>query len=119
MGIIRIDRRSQARVSANLELIVWGIDTAGERFVQQAQAQNISLSGALLMGLKVSLRPGDVVGVLYAGKKARFRVIWVRYDGPESPMEAALHRIETDACPWLDLLSGVKTEQASSASTSG
>lgn len=105
MEIIRIDRRNEPRSSADIGLIVWGVDTAGERFVQQAQAQNISVNGALLTGLHVSLKPGDVVGVLYAGRKARFRVIWVRYDGRESPMQAAVHRIEPDVCPWLDLLS--------------
>jgi hypothetical protein len=105
MEIIRIDRRNEARVPADLELVVWGVDTAGERFVQQAQAQNISINGALLTGLKVELKPGDVVGVLYGGRKARFRVVWVRYDGPESPMQAAVHRIDPDVCPWLELLS--------------
>lgn len=105
MEIIRIDRRNEARTPADLELVVWGVDTAGERFVHKARAQNISVNGALLTGLNVALKPGDVIGVLYAGQKARFRVVWVRYDGRESPMQAAVHRIEPDICPWLDLLS--------------
>jgi len=105
MGIVRIDRRKDVRTPADIELVVWGIDTAGERFVQQAKAQNISMNGALLTGLHVALKPGDVIGVLYAGQKARFRVVWVRYDGLEAPMQAAVNRIAPDGCPWLDLLS--------------
>jgi len=106
MGVIGIDRRSEARLPADLAIVVWGIDTAGERFVEQARAQNISVSGALLTAFNVPLRPGDVIGVLYGGQRARFRVVWVRYDGLESPMQAAVHRIDPDLCPWLDVLWG-------------
>jgi hypothetical protein len=104
METIRIDRRSEGRTQCDVELLVWGIDTAGERFVQHARAENISPSGALLTGLQAPLKSGDVLGILYAGRKARFRVVWVRYDGIEAPMRAAVHRIEPDVCPWLDLL---------------
>jgi len=79
MGLIRrIDRRREARTEVDLGLLVWGVDTRGERFLQEARARDISLSGALLSGLDTDLRAGDVVGVLYAGKKARFRVVWIR-----------------------------------------
>lgn len=105
MGILRrIDRRSEARNHADVALLIWGVDTRGERFVQQAQARDISLSGAMISGFDGDLRPGDVVGILYAGKKARFRVIWVRYDGTGEKMQAAVHRMDEDQCPWADLL---------------
>lgn len=105
MGILRtIDRRHEPRTVTDVALLVWGVDTKGERFVRQARAHDISLSGALVTGLEGDLRPGDVVGILYEGRKARFRVIWVRYDGVGEKMQAALHRMETDACPWAELL---------------
>lgn len=99
-----IDRRSESRSEVNLALLLWGVDTKGERFVQQVRAHDISLSGALLTGIDADLRPGDVVGVLYAGKKARFRVVWVRYDEGGEKMQAAVHRVDLDACPWVELL---------------
>lgn len=106
MGTVRrIDRRSEARNDTDLELLVWGIDNEGERFVQQARARNISASGALLTGLEAALKSGDVIGILYAGRKARFRVVWVRYDEIDAPAQAAVHRIDPDLCPWLELLS--------------
>ncbi|HKI26050.1 MAG TPA: PilZ domain-containing protein [Candidatus Sulfotelmatobacter sp.] len=106
MGLIRrIDRRREARTEVDLGLLVWGVDTRGERFLQEARARDISLSGALLSGLDTDLRAGDVVGVLYAGKKARFRVVWIRYDEAGDKMQVAVHRIEPDECPWHDLLS--------------
>jgi hypothetical protein len=99
-----IDRRREPRTEVNLEVQVWGVDARGERFLQQVRVRDISLRGALLSGLDTEVSPGDVLGVLYAGKKARFRVVWVRYDGAGDKMQAAVHRVEADACPWLDLL---------------
>ncbi len=105
MAILRsFDRRSETRWPANLEVLVWGVDTQGERFLQEAHARDISLSGALLTGLDADLRSGDVVGVLYGKKKARYRVVWIRYDEAGEKMQAAIHRMDADECPWLDLL---------------
>lgn len=73
--------------------------------MQEARARDISLSGAMLSGIDADLRPGDVVGILYLGKKARYRVVWVRYDESGDKMKVAVHRIEPDLCPWQDLLS--------------
>src|SRR5437899_9764919 len=79
MGTFRsTDRRRESRMDADLALLIWGVDTRGERFMQEARARDISLSGALLSGLEIELRSGDVIGILYAGKKARYRVVWVR-----------------------------------------
>jgi hypothetical protein len=99
-----IERRSESRLNSNLSLCVWGVDTKGERFLQEARARDISLSGALLSGLETDLRSGDVIGILYAGKQARYRVVWVRYDSAGEKMQVAVHRIAPDACPWRDLL---------------
>jgi hypothetical protein len=98
------DRRREPRTETDLALTVWGVDTRGDRFLQEAQAHEISLSGALLSGLDAELRSGDVVGVLYAGKKARYRVVWVRHSGTSDKVQAAVQRLAPDACPWKDLL---------------
>jgi len=99
-----IERRSEPRYQSNITLSVWGVDTKGERFLQQVHARDISLSGALLSGLDLELKSGDVIGILYAGRKARYRVIWIRYDGAGDKMEAAIHRLAADQCPWQALL---------------
>ena len=85
--------------------MVWGVNTEGERFLQEAHARELSLSGALLTGLDADLRSGDVIGILYGKKKARYRVVWVRYDGGGEKMQVAVHRLEADECPWRELLS--------------
>ena len=99
-----IERRREPRIDVDMSLQVWGIDTKGERFLQQARARDVSLSGALLTELDAELRSGDLVGILYAGKKARFRVVWVRYSGTSRKIQAAVHRLEEDDCPWEHLL---------------
>jgi len=104
MGILRIDRRREPRTETELTLIVWGVDTQGERFVQEVRARDISLRGALLSGLTAELRSGDVVGILYGTRKARYRVVWIRYDGTDGGTLVAVHRMEADVCPWLEVL---------------
>ena len=101
-----MDRRSEPRRQADFAVTLWGVDTRGERFLQQARACDISISGALLSGIEVDLRCGDVVGILYQGRRARYRVVWVRFDDRGDKIQAAIHRIERDACPWQELLGG-------------
>jgi hypothetical protein len=113
-----IERRSEPRFASNISLSVWGVDTKGERFLQQVQARDISLSGALLSGLDLEIRSGDVIGVLYAGRKARYRIVWIRYDGAGDKMEAAVHRLAADACPWIDLLPAEESEPRPHTATS-
>ena len=99
-----MERRHEPRREIDLTLQVWGIETKGETFVQQARTFDISPSGALLSDLEVEVRSGDVLGVLYAGRKARFRVVWVRYAQTEPGIMAAIQRVEGDECPWESLL---------------
>lgn len=100
----RVERRREPRIESDLGLMVWGVDTDGERFLQEARARDISHSGALLSGLDAELQSGDVVGILYAGRKARYRIVWVRYDKTGGKMQAAVQRFVPDECPWQDLL---------------
>jgi hypothetical protein len=103
IGVIgMIERRHEPRIEVNLTLSVWGIDTKGDKFLQQARTCDISRSGALLSEFDVEVGSGDLVGVLYAGKKARFTVAWVRYSGGDRM--AAIHRVVEDECPWENLL---------------
>ena len=114
MGIVRsFDRRGEPRWIANLEVLVWGVDMKGERFLQDAHARDISLSGALLTGLDADVRSGDVIGILYGKRKARYRVVWVRYDEAGEKMQVAVHRMDPDECPWRELLSEAESQEES------
>lgn len=112
MGILRSDRRREQRTRIDVTLLVWGVDTHGERFLQEARARDISLSGALLSGLETDVRSGDVIGILCGKRKARFRVVWVRYDDAGDKMLIAVQRLSADECPWPELLNE-RTDPAS------
>jgi hypothetical protein len=117
MGSLRtIDRRREPRTDVDLTLTVWGVDSRGDRFLQEARAREISLSGALLSGLDAELRSGDVIGILYAKKKARYRVVWVRESGNGLKLQAAVHRVAPDECPWKNLLVEERADDASTVS---
>ncbi len=108
MSTLRIvDRRSEPRVEADLGLLIWSVETKEEHFMQECRARDISASGALITGIDADVRSGDVVGVRYAGKQARFRVVWIRYDAAGDKMQVALHRLPSDPCPWQHLLEEV------------
>src|SRR5689334_9314730 len=95
-----IERRREPRTRTELVVTVWGIDTHGERFLQAAHAKEISISGALLTQLDAELRCGDLIGVEHAGTRAHFRVVWIRESGNDLRIEAAIHRLEEEPCPW-------------------
>jgi hypothetical protein len=99
------DHRREPRTEVHLSLTVWGIDTNGERFQQEATARNISMNGALLSGLDAELKSGDLIGILYAGRKARYRVVWVRLSETSEKIKAAVQRLIPDECPWQHMLS--------------
>jgi len=104
------DRRREPRTDIDLGLTVWGVDTRGDHFLQEARAREVSLSGALIVGLDAELRSGDVIGILYAGNKARYRIVWVRYSGTGDKVQAAVHRLAPDECPWKDLLAAERAQ---------
>jgi hypothetical protein len=99
-----LDRRREPRRQIDLGLFVWGVETKGERFLQEVRARDISLSGALLTGFETQLHCGDVIGILFLGLEARFRVVWVHHDHNGRRVQAAVELMEPDACPWQGLL---------------
>jgi|SRR5579863_2827946 hypothetical protein len=105
---------------SDLKMVIWGVDSQGERFLQAVKAREVSLRGALLSGLDTNVRAGDVIGILYEGRMARFRVVWIASKNAGRPTQAAVHRLEADACPWSELLPETASPpSANGASASG
>lgn len=92
--------RPEPRVQIDLHVRVWGMGADGHPFFQNAHARNISNHGALLSGMEHELTPGDVIGVQYEEKKARFRVIWVIDAGPLQKIQAGVQIVDGQECPW-------------------
>jgi hypothetical protein len=100
-----IERRREPRVQADISVQVWGTDTHAKPFSQDAVAINLSENGALLSGMDHEPRCGDLIGIAYEHRKARFRVIWARDCGAPHKIKIAVQRLAADVCPWKAFLS--------------
>ena len=63
------DEQTEPRVRVDLPVRIWGMSAEGRPFSQTARAQNISSDGALLAGVEIQLKVGDVIGVQCEDKK--------------------------------------------------
>ena len=90
----------ELRVDVDLPVRVFGMDTDGRPFFQNAHARNISDHGAKLSGLEKQLKPGDIIGVQVGDKKARCKVIWVVDAGQLQKIEVGVKMVEGQESPW-------------------
>jgi hypothetical protein len=95
-----MENRVEPRRNVSLVVTIKGTDNAGESFMQSVVASRISNSGALLSGITRPLRPGDHLWVEHQGKRFRFKVIWARNSETPQLIQAAIHLLNTEPCPW-------------------
>ncbi len=69
--------RKDQRTDAVFPVRIWGMDSDGNLFQQDAQTVNITPSGARIQGVECKLYRGAVIGVQCGHLSARFRVVWV------------------------------------------
>jgi hypothetical protein len=50
-------------------------------------------------------RCGDLIGIAYQGRKARFRVVWVLDSAGSDKIKVAVQKLAADECPWHAILS--------------
>jgi hypothetical protein len=92
------------RATLDLRLRVWGMGADNQPFHQNANAQNVSLTGACIVGLEHHLKVGDVIGVQYETKKARCRVVWVMEAGSLKKVQVGVQLVADQECPWASQL---------------
>jgi PilZ domain len=91
---------SAPRATLDLRVRVWGMGANEQPFFQNANAQNISATGACIYGIEHELKVGDVIGVQYEGKKARCKVVWVVDAGGLKKIQAGVQLVAEQECPW-------------------
>ena len=94
-----MDRRRNPRVSLLLPVQVWGLDATSLPFTQSAIVTNISSSGAVVHGIRRSVRPGEILDVQLGQEKVRFRVVWTGKAGMRREGEVGLERLPFE--PYL------------------
>jgi hypothetical protein len=92
------------RATLDLRVRVWGMGSNNQPFHQNANAQNVSLTGACICGLENELKVGDVIGVQYETKKARCKVVWVMEAGGLKKVQVGVQLVADQECPWLSQL---------------
>lgn len=92
------------RATLDIRLRVWGMGANDQPFHQNANAQNVSVTGACITGLEQELKVGDVIGVQFESKKARCKVIWVMEAGALKKIQVGVQLVADQECPWLSQL---------------
>jgi hypothetical protein len=97
-----MEKRSEIRDDERLVVTIDGRDKTGQCFTEQVVATSISRTGALLSGISRHVRSGDIIRVEHRGTKSRFKVVWVRDSESVQLIQAAIHLLEAERCPWRD-----------------
>ncbi len=100
----------ELRVDVDLPVRVFGMDSDGRPFFQNARARNISDHGAKISGLEKQVKPGDVIGVQVGDKKARCKVIWMVDAGPLQKIDVGVKIAEGQESPWQKELQAPEVE---------
>ena len=98
-----MQKHHEPRKNERLAVTINGRDKTGRFFNEQVEASRISKSGALLSGLSKHVRLGDVISVAYGGKKSRFKIIWLRDSESHHLIQAAIHLMKAESCPWKNV----------------
>jgi len=98
-----MEKRKEPRKNESLVVTINGRDKSGQHFLEQVVASSLSRSGALLSGMSKELRCGDVILVEYGAKNGRFKIVWLRNSQSHKLIQAAIHLVKNEDCPWADI----------------
>jgi PilZ domain-containing protein len=92
--------RREHRKEVALSVRIFGIDAKGQVFSQSASTVNVSVEGAMLDGVQREIKPGEVIGLTYGQKKARFRVQWAGEPGTPQEGKIGLQNVVPSNVVW-------------------
>jgi PilZ domain-containing protein len=98
-----MEKRPESRIAADIPVRIWGMDADGKPFFQNAMASNLSSEGALLSRIRHSQKQGEIIGVQYGDKKARFEIKWVKAIGVPKSFEAGVQLLKSQVVPWAEV----------------
>lgn len=106
-----MEKRPESRVAADIPVRVWGMDAEGKPFFQSGLAASLSSEGAQLTHLHHCLKVGDIIGIQYGEKKARFKVIWSRPSVAPRKNQAGVLILPDQSAPWIDIAAETRVER--------
>lgn len=98
-----MENKVDTAVSDRLLVRVWGMDSEGRPFFQNANADEITVEGALIKGITHPLKADDVIGVQHEERKARFKVLEVTEGDSLRRIDAHVQVLPGQRTPWHDI----------------
>ncbi len=98
-----MEKRPESRVTTDIPVRVWGMDAEGKPFFQSGLAGSLSSEGAQLTHLHHCLKVGEIIGIQYGEKKARFKVIWANPSVAPRKNKAGVLILPDQTAPWMDI----------------
>ena len=105
-----MEKRPESRVLADIPVRVWGMDADGKPFFQSATAGDLSSKGAHLSHINHSLKIGEIIGIQYGDKKARFEVVWVKPAVVPQRTQVGVVMLAQQTAPWGEVTEGKRPE---------
>ena len=89
-----MDRRKEPRLRIEFPVRIWGVDRMACPFAEVVRVKNVSLSGAVLLGVRSKLRAGELLDVQHGSQRAQFRIAWA------GSGEAGIQSLPFEPCIW-------------------
>jgi len=89
-----MDRRREPRLKVEFPVRIWGVDRMARPFAEVVRVKNISLSGAVLLGVHAKIRAGELLDVQHGSQQAQFLVAWAESG------EAGIQSLPYEPCIW-------------------
>lgn len=93
-------QRREPRKSVEMQVRVFGTDTNGKPFTETVAVHNISRHGCGLQGLQARVKPGEIVGITFETRKARFTVRWAAEPGSPEQGKVGLEAVSPETSIW-------------------
>jgi hypothetical protein len=89
-----VQKRREKRHTVPITVKLWGLDSHGKVFSQNARTLDIATNGARLFGVTAALERGFIVGLQCGNMRARFMVVWVGEKGSSREGQIGLRAAE-------------------------
>jgi len=89
-----MDRRKEPRLRVEFPVRIWGIDRMANPFAEVVRVKNVSLSGAVLLGVHAKISAGALLDVQHGSQRAQFRIAWA------ASGEAGIESLPSEPCIW-------------------
>jgi hypothetical protein len=93
-------KRREPRKEIELPVRIFGTDSSGKMFSENALTVNVGQSGAELSGVRPEINVDEVVGLTFGANRGRFKVRWVGKPGTPKAGHVGLLNIAPEKAFW-------------------